>query len=62
LFAKDDLAQFTRSSAVLRAAWDEGQRVYVSLAVILEMCWVLRSTFGFSRNEVLDCLGDLSDR
>ncbi len=48
---KDDDAQSARARDIVRSG-----PIFISLTVILESEWVLRSLYGFSRSEVVDAL------
>ena len=52
---QDDPTQARRAQACLSA-----QRVYVPVTVILELEWVLRSRYGYSRKAIADAMEKLA--
>ena len=56
LIVNDDELQFALAKRVL----DQGQ-IFVSFGVLMECAWVLRSQYGFKRNEVNIALSDFSN-
>ncbi|MEK7409080.1 MAG: type II toxin-antitoxin system VapC family toxin [Acidobacteriota bacterium] len=57
--AEDDKAQADRVQRLLAAARTRGEAVYVSLVVLCETYWVLRSVLDRSRSDILDALESL---
>lgn len=49
----DDAAQTTAATALIRAAGDAGETLYVPVSVALELEWVLRSRFKMDRAAVV---------
>ena len=49
---RDDAEQFAKSSALIRS-----EEVYVCGTVLLETEWVLRRSYGYSRDRILAALG-----
>lgn len=49
---RDDAAQFARASALIRA-----EEVYVCSTVLLETEWVLRRSYGYTRDRIFAALG-----
>jgi predicted nucleic-acid-binding protein len=56
---RDDEAQLAAARRLIRKAVSEGQTLFVPVTVALEFEWVLRSSFGYPRDEVLDILSTL---
>lgn len=56
----DDEQQAQQVYRLFKAAEAERERFYVSLLVVLELLWVLESSFKLSRKEVLAALEDLT--
>jgi predicted nucleic-acid-binding protein len=52
VITRDDKAQSARAAAFL----EEQERVFFAKTVLLEVEWVLRSTYKFTRGEVLSAL------
>lgn len=57
---QDDPKQ-ARAASRLIAARTASDRAFVSLIVLVELWWVLRSAYGYSRDEVTGCLNGLLD-
>ena len=57
LITADDLAQTELAQAEVRAA----DRVVVTLVALCETVWVLRSRFGFGRQEIAAAIEDVLD-
>lgn len=57
-FVQDDPAQFRRAKNVLQALTPE-RPGWISTANIMEIEWVLRSRYGYSRADVARILSDL---
>ncbi len=53
---RDDAAQFAAASRLIRTCVNAGEGVYVPITVTLELEWVLRSRYGFSKPVVLQTL------
>jgi predicted nucleic-acid-binding protein len=58
---KDDHAQFERAQKLIRRQASEGEGVSISLLVLLETEWVLRSRYDLSKNEIAGALSGLLD-
>jgi len=56
---RDDADQFAAAEKLIRRVVSEGSSLFVPVTVVLELEWVLRSTFGFSKNDVLRTLSSL---
>lgn len=50
--------QCAMARALISSADGPGQ-VFISLTTVVEFCWVLRSSYGFSRTETLTVLRDI---
>lgn len=55
-FAADDEPQTQSVNRFLKASRVAGERVFVSMLVLCETCWVLRSTYGKSKSTILDAI------
>ena len=58
---RDDEAQFERSRKLIRREVAAGRRVFVSLLVLLETEWVLRSRYGLTKGEIVAAMSRLLD-
>ena len=58
---QDDPAQFQRAQRLIKRAADSGEPVFVSLLVLLETEWVLRSRYDLSKNEIAAAMSGLLD-
>jgi predicted nucleic-acid-binding protein len=56
---QDDSAQLATAKRLIRKCVNEGQTLYVPVSVSLELEWVLRSNFGFSKDAVMQTLSQL---
>ena len=56
---RDDEEQFTRAEKLIRRGAQGSEPVYVSLLVLLETEWVLRSRYKLSKAEIITALSDL---
>lgn len=56
LLVEDDKAQCTRAKRLVDTAIANGEPVFVSLLVLLETEWVLRSCYGIGKAEILDVI------
>jgi len=61
LLVRDDERQAQRARRLLVHAEENKEALLVTNVVVLELLWVLRSTYSFSRTEVLDALELLAD-
>jgi predicted nucleic-acid-binding protein len=57
----DDAAQYDCARKLIKREVDRGQQVFVSLMVLLELEWVLRSRYAFSKAEILEVMSRLLD-
>lgn len=58
---QDDQAQFERAQKLIGRALRVGDGVLISLLVLLETEWVLRSRYGFSKDEITAAFSGLLD-
>ncbi len=58
---RDDEAQFERARRLLRREATRGEPVLISLLVLLEAEWVLRSRYDLSKAEILATFSGLLD-
>lgn len=58
---QDDRVQFARAQRLLEREARRGESVLVSLLVLLETEWVLRSRYGLAKSEIADALSALLD-
>jgi len=56
---KDDVAQFAAAKRLIRKCVSEGQTLFVPVTVTLELEWVLRSSFEYAKDEVIQVLSSL---
>ena len=56
---QNDAAQLAAAKRLIRKCIGEGQTLFVPVTVALELEWVLRSNFGFSKIEVTQTLSQL---
>jgi predicted nucleic-acid-binding protein len=56
---QDDAAQLAAARRLIRKCVNEGQTLYVPVSVSVELEWVLRSSFGFGKEEVVQTLSQL---
>lgn len=59
LLVNDDAAQFEASTAFVRTEADRGEPVLLSLLVLLEAEWVLRSRYGRGKDAIADAFSAL---
>jgi predicted nucleic-acid-binding protein len=55
----DDSAQLAAARRLISRCVGEGLTLFVPVTVVLELEWVLRSSFGFAKDEVLLALSSL---
>lgn len=55
----DDHAQLALVRRLIQQAIDDGQTLFVPVTVVLELEWVLRSSYGCSKDEVLRVVANL---
>jgi predicted nucleic-acid-binding protein len=56
---QDDEAQLAAARRLIRRYVDEGQTLFVPVTVALELEWVLRANFEYSRDEATEVLSNL---
>jgi predicted nucleic-acid-binding protein len=57
--AADDVAQLAAAKRLIRKCVSEGQTLFVPVTVTLELEWVLRASFGYTKDEVMQLLSSL---
>ena len=55
----DDRSQYERARRLIHRAEDIGEPVWVSLLVLLEMEWVLRSRYGLTKPDIVAAFSSL---
>lgn len=55
----DDVAQLTAAKRLIRKCVSEGQTLFVPVTVTLELEWVLRASFEYTKDEVMQVLSSL---
>jgi predicted nucleic-acid-binding protein len=58
---RDDEAQFEKARRLIRRELGTGEEVFVSLPVLLETEWVLRSRYQMAKDEILSVISGLLD-
>ena len=58
---RDDREQFERARRLIKRETESGETVLISLLVLLETEWVLRSRYGLAKTEILTTLSALLD-
>lgn len=58
---RDDEAQFEKARRLIRREVSAGEGVFVSLLVLLESEWVLRSRYGLRKTEIMETFSALLD-
>jgi predicted nucleic-acid-binding protein len=56
---QDDEAQLAAAKRLIRKCVSEGRTLFVPVTVALELEWVLRSNFGYAKDEVMSVLSSL---
>jgi predicted nucleic-acid-binding protein len=56
---QDDSAQLAAAKRLIGRCVAEGQSLFVPVTVALELEWVLRASFGYPRDDVLQTLSNL---
>jgi predicted nucleic-acid-binding protein len=56
---QDDSEQLKAAKALVARCIDENQSLFVPVTVALELEWVLRSSFGFAKDDVVHVLASL---
>lgn len=59
LLVQDDPTQLAAAKRLIRRCVDAGEALYVPVTVALELEWVLRSNFGFSKDTIIQTLAQL---
>ena len=54
-----DAAQLAAAKRLIRKCISEGQSLFIPVSVSLELEWVLRSSFGFRKDQVVHTLSQL---
>src|SRR6476620_283803 len=58
---RDDEAQFEKARRLIRREVDAGEDVFVSLMVLMETEWVLRSRYTLQKTQVMEAISGLLD-
>ncbi len=58
---RDDETQFEKASRLIKGEIGIGEAVFVSLPVLLETEWVLRSRYGLKKAEIVEAISGLLD-
>ena len=61
LLVRDDPAQFERARRLLKREAGKGETVLISMLVLLEAEWVLRSRYALAKQKIADALSSLLD-
>lgn len=56
---EDDVAQLAAAKRLIRKCVSEGQKLFVPVTVTLELEWVLRASFEYAKDEVMQVLSSL---
>ena len=56
---EDDVAQLAAAKRLIRKCVNEGQTLFVPVTVTLELEWVLRASFEYTKDEVMQVLSSL---
>ena len=56
---QDDEAQLAAARKLIRKCVADGQTLFVPVTVVLELEWVLRASFGYAKDEVMEVLSNL---
>ena len=56
---EDDAAQLAAAKRLIRKCVNEGRTLFVPVTVSLELEWVLRASFEYAKDEVMDVLSSL---
>jgi predicted nucleic-acid-binding protein len=57
--AQDDKAQSASATRFIETSLSERSPGFVSLVVLVELCWVLQSLYKVTTNELVDMVADL---
>ena len=58
---RDHEAQFERARRLIKREVGAQEKVLISLLVLLETEWVLRSRYGLKKNQIMDAISGLLD-
>jgi predicted nucleic-acid-binding protein len=58
---RDHEAQFERARRLIKREVGAQEKVLISLLVLLETEWVLRSRYGLQKNQIMDAISGLLD-
>lgn len=53
LLVADDADQLARVQALIRTAQYQGAALFIPITVVLELEWVLRSRYGFAKDQIV---------
>ncbi len=56
---EDDIAQLAAARRLIRKCVSEGQTLFVPVTVALELEWVLRASYEYAKDEVMEVLASL---
>lgn len=56
---QDDTARLAAAKRLITRCVEEGQSLFVPVTVVLELEWVLRASFGYAKEDVLQVLSSL---
>ena len=56
---KDDELQFALAEKLIQAVLHAGQKLYIPITVLLKLEWVLRSNFGFGKDQIINAVSSL---
>lgn len=56
---QDDEVQLASARRLIRRCVADGQTLFVPVTVVLELEWVLRTSFGYAKDEVMEALSSL---
>src|SRR5690606_8447544 len=56
---QDDAGQLAAATRLIRKCVSAGQSLFVPVSVTVELEWVLRSTYGFDKGDVVQVLSSL---
>jgi predicted nucleic-acid-binding protein len=56
---RDDPAQLAAAERVIRRCVSEHRTLFIPVTVALEVEWVLRSNFGYAKQEIIGAISDL---
>lgn len=58
---QDDVAQFEKAHRLIKREASAGRSIFISLLVLLETEWVLRSRYGLHKAEIMGAISGLLD-